>query len=155
MIDGQYDTVWFINNPAYKFLQPGDGDTARCRRRSFREPIPEPRALRELEFQDLLFYIDLALLVALKPRERKIVNLYFGLDGGETMTLEQIGELWAISPERVRQLKNRGLQRLYRSGAGRILKELWGECDSSSFSETRPRRRPRRRLRLEEYRPYG
>src|SRR6185437_421093 len=44
-------------------------------------------------------------LAGLKERESKILRLYFGLDGEEPMTLEQIGSLMGITRERVRQIK--------------------------------------------------
>ena len=51
-------------------------------------------------------------LEALDEREFKIIRLYFGLDGAEAMTLEQIGRLMNLTRERVRQLKERALGKL-------------------------------------------
>jgi len=51
-------------------------------------------------------------LSSLKEREAKILRLYFGLDGEEPMTLEQIGSLLGITRERVRQIKEKALSRL-------------------------------------------
>ena len=51
-------------------------------------------------------------LAGLKERESKILRLYFGLDGEEPMTLEQIGALLGITRERVRQIKEKALSRL-------------------------------------------
>ena len=48
-------------------------------------------------------------LSSLKERESKILRLYFGLDGEEPMTLEQIGSLLGITRERVRQIKEKAL----------------------------------------------
>ena len=52
---------------------------------------------------------------ALNQREELIINLYFGLTGEEPYTLGEIGEKLHLSKERIRQLKDRALQRL-RSG---------------------------------------
>ncbi|NNE44526.1 MAG: sigma-70 family RNA polymerase sigma factor [Gemmatimonadetes bacterium] len=52
----------------------------------------------------------------LNQREELIINLYFGLTGEEPYTLGEIGEKLSLSKERIRQLKDRALQRL-RSGA--------------------------------------
>lgn len=51
---------------------------------------------------------------SLPERERKIVELRFGLAGAVPMTLEEIGEEFGISRERVRQLQNVALSRLRR-----------------------------------------
>jgi RNA polymerase primary sigma factor len=51
-------------------------------------------------------------LAGLKEREAKILRLYFGLDGSEPMTLEQIGAVLNITRERVRQIKEKALSRL-------------------------------------------
>tara|TARA_Y100001978_G_scaffold30896_1_gene26607 strand:- start:98 stop:970 length:873 start_codon:yes stop_codon:yes gene_type:complete len=48
----------------------------------------------------------------LDERELRIIRLYFGLDGSESLTLEQIGGLMGLTRERVRQLKERALGKL-------------------------------------------
>jgi RNA polymerase primary sigma factor len=48
-------------------------------------------------------------------RERKILEMRFGLNGNERMTLETVGKKLRLSRERVRQLEERGLQRLRRA----------------------------------------
>ena len=51
-------------------------------------------------------------LESLDERELRIIRLYFGLDGTEALTLEQIGGLMGLTRERVRQLKERALGKL-------------------------------------------
>jgi RNA polymerase primary sigma factor len=51
-------------------------------------------------------------LGGLDDRELRIIRLYFGLDGSEALTLEQIGGLMGLTRERVRQLKERALGKL-------------------------------------------
>jgi len=51
-------------------------------------------------------------LGTLKSREAEIVKLYFGLDGDRPLTLEEIGEYFALTRERVRQIKEKALRRL-------------------------------------------
>jgi RNA polymerase primary sigma factor len=51
-------------------------------------------------------------LGSLEEREQRIIRLYFGLDGMEALTLEQIGEMIGVTRERVRQIKERALSRL-------------------------------------------
>ncbi len=52
-------------------------------------------------------------LEVLDDRERVIVKCYFGVDTGcEAMTLEAIGEKYSLTKERIRQIKNKALQKL-------------------------------------------
>jgi RNA polymerase primary sigma factor len=60
-------------------------------------------------------------LGSLKEREAKILRLYFGLDDQEPMTLEEIGGLLGITRERVRQIKERALDRLRHASRARFL----------------------------------
>jgi RNA polymerase primary sigma factor len=59
------------------------------------------------------------LLENLRPRERKVLDLRFGLTGNGTHSLRQIGHLLRISKERVRQIQNRALEKL-RASAERV-----------------------------------
>ncbi|CAN5117092.1 MAG: sigma-70 family RNA polymerase sigma factor [Gemmatimonadetes bacterium] len=60
-------------------------------------------------------------LGSLKPRESKILRLYYGLDGNEAMTLEEIGSVLGITRERVRQIKEKALGRLRHVSRSRAL----------------------------------
>jgi len=51
-------------------------------------------------------------LARLNPRSRKILRLYFGLDGERPQTLEEIGAMIGVTRERVRQLKEKALAQL-------------------------------------------
>ncbi len=53
-----------------------------------------------------------SILQNLEEREFRIIRLYYGLDGAEAMTLEQIGGLMNLTRERIRQLKERALGKL-------------------------------------------
>jgi RNA polymerase primary sigma factor len=66
-------------------------------------------------------------LAGLKERESKILRLYFGLDGSEPMTLEQIGAVLNITRERVRQIKEKALSRLRHVSRARALESYLGE----------------------------
>lgn len=52
------------------------------------------------------------LMENLRPRERRVLDLRFGLTGNGTHSLRQIGHLLRISKERVRQIQNRALEKL-------------------------------------------
>jgi len=51
-------------------------------------------------------------LQTLEPREVQIINDYFGLEGASCKTLEEIGGEMGVTRERVRQLRNRALQKM-------------------------------------------
>jgi RNA polymerase primary sigma factor len=63
-------------------------------------------------------------LGTLKEREAKILRLYFGLDGKEPMTLEEIGSMMGITRERVRQIKEKALARLRHVSRARALESF-------------------------------
>ena len=63
-------------------------------------------------------------LATLKEREAKILRLYFGLDGKEPMTLEEIGSMMGITRERVRQIKEKALARLRHVSRARALESF-------------------------------
>jgi RNA polymerase primary sigma factor len=67
-----------------------------------------------------------AALSTLKPREARILRLYYGLDGEEAMTLEEIGQQLGVTRERVRQIKERALARLRHVSRARSLESFLG-----------------------------
>jgi RNA polymerase primary sigma factor len=54
-------------------------------------------------------------LSVLSPREVEVLKAYYGLGDGQALNLEEIGELYGLTRERVRQIKERALRRLRRS----------------------------------------
>lgn len=52
------------------------------------------------------------ILGTLRPRERDVLKLRFGLNDGNKRTLEEIGQLFGVSRERVRQIETRALNKL-------------------------------------------
>jgi RNA polymerase primary sigma factor len=52
----------------------------------------------------------------LTEREREVLIRRFGLDDGEPDTLEEIGESWGVTRERIRQIESQALRRLGESG---------------------------------------
>ncbi|MCL2769943.1 MAG: sigma-70 family RNA polymerase sigma factor [Solirubrobacterales bacterium] len=51
-------------------------------------------------------------LAALAPREREVIEMRYGLTGGRTRTLEEVGRAFNITRERVRQIETRTLKKL-------------------------------------------
>ena len=54
-------------------------------------------------------------LAMLSPREVDVISAYYGLNGHKSHTLEQIGVMFGLTRERVRQIKERALRRLRKS----------------------------------------
>lgn len=63
-------------------------------------------------------------LGSLKEREARILRLYFGLDGTDPLTLEEIGVVLGITRERVRQIKEKALSRLRHVSRSRALESF-------------------------------
>jgi RNA polymerase primary sigma factor len=61
-------------------------------------------------------------LATLDNREAEIIRYYFGLNGIEAHSLEEIGNEMNLTRERVRQLKERALLRLQKFPRNRLLK---------------------------------
>jgi len=89
--------------------------------RSDDTPTPET----ELLYDSLRREIDRA-ISTLTPREADVVRLYFGLNGSHPMTLEEIGEKFDLTRERVRQIKEKAIRRLKHTSRSKILKTYLG-----------------------------
>jgi RNA polymerase primary sigma factor len=89
--------------------------------RSGESPNPD----RELIHESLRTEIERA-LETLTPREADVVRLYFGLGDQHPMTLEEIGETFDLTRERVRQIKEKAIRRLKHTSRSKILKTYLG-----------------------------
>lgn len=63
-----------------------------------------------------------AALDDLDEKERRVLNLRFGLDGDDPRTLKEIGEMMGLSRERIRQIEAQALQKLNRSQKCQVLR---------------------------------
>ena len=89
--------------------------------RSGESPNPDKVLLHE----SLRTEIERA-LETLTPREADVIRLYFGLGNQHPMTLEEIGETFDLTRERVRQIKEKAIRRLKHTSRSRILKTYLG-----------------------------
>ncbi|WP_040281384.1 sigma-70 family RNA polymerase sigma factor [Psychroserpens damuponensis] len=89
--------------------------------RSGESPNPD----RELLHESLRTEIERA-LETLTPREADVIRLYFGLGNQHPMTLEEIGETFELTRERVRQIKEKAIRRLKHTSRSKILKTYLG-----------------------------
>jgi RNA polymerase primary sigma factor len=65
-------------------------------------------------------------LSTLTQREADVISLYFGLNGEHSMTLEEIGEKFSLTRERVRQIKEKAIRRLRHTSRSKALKPYLG-----------------------------
>tara|TARA_B100000780_G_scaffold262416_1_gene215531 strand:+ start:1044 stop:1907 length:864 start_codon:yes stop_codon:yes gene_type:complete len=89
--------------------------------RSGESPNPD----RDLLNDSLSIEIERA-LETLTPREADVIRLYFGLDSKQSLTLEEIGERFDLTRERVRQIKEKAIRRLKHASKSKILKTYLG-----------------------------
>jgi len=89
--------------------------------RSGESPNPD----RDLLHESLRTEIERA-LETLTPREADVIRLYFGLGNQHPMTLEEIGETFDLTRERVRQIKEKAIRRLKHTSISKILKPYLG-----------------------------
>ncbi len=79
----------------------------------------------ELLYESLRKEIERA-ISTLTTREADVIRLYFGLNGTHPMTLEEIGEKFDLTRERVRQIKEKAIRRLKHTSRCKILKTYLG-----------------------------
>ena len=73
--------------------------------------------------QDLSNAVD-DMLSTIKEREARILKFYYGLDNTEPMTLEEIGEIFGVTRERVRQIKEKAIKQLRQNDRNKSLETL-------------------------------
>ena len=67
------------------------------------------------------------MLSTIKDREARILRFYYGLDNTEPMTLEQIGEIFGVTRERVRQIKEKAIKQLRQTNRNKALETFLPE----------------------------
>jgi len=84
------------------------------------ESIPGPidTASRELLREQMRDLLD-----SLSPRERGVLELRFGLDDGQARTLEEVGRIFGVTRERVRQIEAKALRKLRHPKSSRKLRD--------------------------------
>ncbi|MBF2058188.1 MAG: RNA polymerase sigma factor RpoD [Cyanobacterium sp. T60_A2020_053] len=79
---------------------------------------PEDEVAKNLLREDLENVLD-----SLSPRERDVLRLRYGLDDGRMKTLEEIGQIFNVTRERIRQIEAKALRKLRHPNRNSILKE--------------------------------
>lgn len=79
---------------------------------------PEDQVSKNLLREDLESVLD-----TLSPRERDVLKLRYGLDDGRMKTLEEIGQIFNVTRERIRQIEAKALRKLRHPNRNSVLKE--------------------------------
>jgi RNA polymerase primary sigma factor len=79
---------------------------------------PEDQVSKSLLREDLESVLD-----TLSPRERDVLRLRYGLDDGRMKTLEEIGQIFNVTRERIRQIEAKALRKLRHPNRNSVLKE--------------------------------
>ena len=95
----------------------GDSDTALMHLLASKDPRPEATLMKNSLEKEILSVLD-----TLDDREKFVIINYFGFQGKEQKNLQEIGNDLNITSERVRQIKDRALQRLRHVTRSQLLK---------------------------------
>lgn len=87
------------------------------------EGMPSPE--NNLTIESLRSDIKRSLL-GLTPRESEVISMFYGLEGRPPMSLEEIGDRFDLTRERVRQIKEKAIRRLKHTSKNKILKSYLG-----------------------------
>lgn len=82
-------------------------------------PAPPEAASRQLLKEQIL-----GVLHTLTPRERRVLQLRFGLDDGRSRTLEEVGREFNVTRERIRQIEAKALRKLRHPSRSKKLKDF-------------------------------
>ncbi len=83
---------------------------------------PEDYAVNELLKDEIS-----EVLLTLTEREEKVIRLRFGLEDGRPRTLEEVGQLFGVTRERIRQIEAKALRKLRHPSRSRKLKDYLGD----------------------------
>lgn len=75
-------------------------------------------------YENILYERIHEILDTLSPREARILRLRFGVEDGTLYTLEQVGEKFGLTRERIRQIEGKALRRLRHPMRARLLKDF-------------------------------
>jgi len=84
-----------------------------------------PRPDKNLMAESLNIEIERA-LETLPEKESQVIKLSYGIGEKHPMTLEEIGQIFDLTRERIRQIREKGIRRLRKSGKNRILMTYLG-----------------------------
>ena len=102
--------------PKIQSIDAPAGDPEHDALQTLIEDLQAPQPYEELVRVEMKNTVD-TLLGLLEPRQKQVLQLYFGLEDGECLSLVEIGQKLEISKERTRQIRNQALSKLKTLGA--------------------------------------
>lgn len=99
-------------------LQEEDGNRLVDVLQNSEQPLPD----NDLNSDSLKIEIE-DVLSTLSEKEAKVIKLYYGLEGERPLTLEEIGEVFHLTRERVRQIKKKAIRRLRHTSRSQFLRK--------------------------------
>ena len=82
---------------------------------------PDDKLMRESMKEDVMASLD-----TLAVRERSVIEMYYGINRESALTLNEIGEEFSLTRERVRQIKAKAIQRLGHKSRSKMLRKYLG-----------------------------
>ncbi|KXK40436.1 MAG: RNA polymerase sigma factor RpoD/SigA [Saprospiraceae bacterium] len=74
------------------------------------EDSPDLKMMEESVRKEVVYGLEI-----LSPREINVITAYYGLDGNKPMSLDEISDMYDLSKERVRQIRDRAIRRMRKS----------------------------------------
>jgi RNA polymerase primary sigma factor len=106
-------------------LETPIGEDKDSRLGDFVEDPDSPAPMEVASHQLLREQID-KVLNELTPREKRVIQLRFGLEGGHTQTLEEVGQEFNVTRERIRQIEAKALRKLRHPSRSRKFRDYLG-----------------------------
>ncbi|MDO5344601.1 MAG: RNA polymerase sigma factor RpoD [Lachnospiraceae bacterium] len=103
-------------------LEAPVGEEEEARLGDFMQDMRQPPPAEEAAFRVLQSQLA-EVMSTLTEREQKVLNLRFGLEDGEVRTLEEVGEQFHVTRERIRQIEAKALRKLRHPSRSRKLRD--------------------------------
>ena len=123
----------YLNTTSLNVLVGEDEET------ELEEFIPSDSSVEDVVEQTFLRESLENVLSTLTPREEKILRLRFGFDDGIERTLEDVGKMFNVTRERIRQIENKALRKLRHPSRTKHIRDFYSLETKKTSSENQPR----------------
>ena len=123
----------YLNTTSLNVLVGEDEET------ELEEFIPSDSSVEDVVEQTFLRESLENVLSTLTPREEKILRLRFGFDDGIERTLEDVGKIFNVTRERIRQIENKALRKLRHPSRTKHIRDFYSLETKKTSSENQPR----------------